>query len=250
MSDKKQLKKISSELKKAVKMHTSQYKRLDNMAKGPSMLGVIPNVAGNLKQNLRTQGIAENLFQGQALAEQMQARRIDKPIMPAAPDPTAPLYMEKVVKQQAKAVKDPYMEKTPQVAIEPTKKIYKEMTGRVVREVPKDMTGMLVPQRMRMHEKKMEKVREMPVKVTQRVNMVADPKKYRMPLEGVQDLQDMGAVKKDKKGQYVVNITSNPKPSDTLRFPKGYKGYKGAYKTGQLIDETDYEDIIKKVNKS
>ena len=71
-----------------------------------------------------------------------------------------------------------------------------------------------------------------------------------MPLEGVQDLQDMGAVKEDKKGQYVVN--ENPTSvSDTLRFPKGTKHYSGKpYKKGQLIDESDYEDIIKKVNKS
>tara|TARA_R100001509_G_scaffold155993_1_gene118877 strand:- start:762 stop:1535 length:774 start_codon:yes stop_codon:yes gene_type:complete len=257
MSDKNKLKKISAELKKASKMHAAQAKKIGNMSKGASMLGIIPNVAGNLKQNLRTQGIAENLFQGQALAEQMQARRIDKPIMPPAPDPKAPLYLKKVVKEQPRVFKDTYMEKTPQVAIEPTKKIYKEMTERVVREVPKEMTGLQREQRMYIPEEKMEKPREMPRQVIQRVNMEGplaqngDPKKYRMPLEGVQDLQDMGAVKEDKKGQYVVNITSNPKASDTLRFPKGTTHFSGKrYKKGQLIDETDYEDIIKKVNKS
>ena len=74
--------------------------------------------------------------------------------------------------------------------------------------------------------------------------------KYKKPLEGVQDLQDMGAVKEDKKGQYVVNENATS-VSDTLRFPKGTKHYSGKpYKKGQLIDESDYEDIIKKVNKS
>jgi hypothetical protein len=60
----------------------------------------------------------------------------------------------------------------------------------------------------------------------------------------------MGAVKEDKKGQYVVN--ENPQSvKDTLRFPKGTKHYSGKpYKPGQLIDETDFEEIIKKVNKS
>jgi len=227
MSDKKQLKKISSELKKAVKMHTSQYKRLDNMAEGPSMLGVIPNVAGNLKQNLRTQGIAENLFQGQALAEQMQARRIDKPIMPPAPDPTAPLYLKKVVKEQPKAlIRAPYMERTPEVAIEPTKKIYKEMTERVVREVPREMTGY---QRELMKEPTRQ-IMPRPVRVAEfktEINMVADPKKYkkgelidetdhekstyRSSNEGIitgkrYNVENISDIQEDKKGQFMTTL--------------------------------------------
>jgi len=166
MSDKQKLKKISAELKKAVKMHTSQHERLDKMAKGPSMM--IPNVAGSLKNNMKVQEIGNNLFQGEQLAEQMQQRRTDDPVMPPTPDQMAPLYMDKT---KYKAV-------------------------------------------------------------------------------NVQDLQDMGAVKSDKKGQYVVN--ENPKSvRDTLRFPKGTRHYSGKkYVTGQLIDESDFEDIIKKVNKS
>ena len=120
-----------------------------------------------------------------------------------------------------------------------------------MKEVPKDMTGLLVKQTLRMPEKKMEKIREMPRQVIQRVNMEGPlaQTKYKMPLEGVQDLQDMGAVKEDKKGQYVVNENATS-VSDTLRFPKGTKHYSGKpYKKGQLIDESDYEDIIKKVNK-
>ena len=63
-------------------------------------------------------------------------------------------------------------------------------------------------------------------------------------------LQGLGAVKSDKKGQYVVN--ENPESvRDTLRFPQGTKHYSGKpYKIGETIDETDYEEIVKKVNKS
>ena len=83
----------------------------------------------------------------------------------------------------------------------------------------------------------------------QPLSLVGKKPKYEEPTEGVQDLEDMGAVKEDKKGQYVVNISSNPKPSDTLRFPKGTKHHSGKpYKKGQLIDETDYDKIIKQVN--
>ena len=67
----------------------------------------------------------------------------------------------------------------------------------------------------------------------------------------VQDLQDMGEIKENKKGKYVVN--ENPQTSrDTLYIPKGggFKSYTGKnFKVGSLIDESDYEDIVKKINK-
>jgi hypothetical protein len=64
----------------------------------------------------------------------------------------------------------------------------------------------------------------------------------------VQDLQDMGKVKKNKKGKYVVN--ENPKTEkDTLYIPKNTKSYTGKkIKVGEMIDESDYEDISRKVN--
>ena len=65
----------------------------------------------------------------------------------------------------------------------------------------------------------------------------------------VQDLQDMGAVKKDKKGkQYVVNERFTGTSKDTLNVGNHYSGRK--YKTGELIDETDYETMSEKANQS
>lgn len=66
---------------------------------------------------------------------------------------------------------------------------------------------------------------------------IKDPTKgYEIPLEGVQDLQDMGAIKTDKKGPYVVNEASyGHRKSDTLRLPSKFSKQKG-----KLIDETDY----------
>jgi len=61
----------------------------------------------------------------------------------------------------------------------------------------------------------------------------------------VQDLQDMGEVKKDKKGkQYVVNERLTGTSKDTLSVGNHYSGRK--YKPGELIDETDYEDMSEK----
>ncbi len=67
----------------------------------------------------------------------------------------------------------------------------------------------------------------------------------------VQDLEDMGAVKKDKKGMFVVNSDEMKTGTsrDTLRLPRGAKHYSGkSYKKGQLIDESDFEDFAKSVN--
>ena len=68
----------------------------------------------------------------------------------------------------------------------------------------------------------------------------------------VQDLEDMGRVKSDKKGKYVVNSDEMKTGSsrDTLRLPRGAKHYTGRdYKVGEMIDESDFEDFAKNVNK-
>ena len=66
----------------------------------------------------------------------------------------------------------------------------------------------------------------------------------------VQDLQDMGEVKKNKKGKYVVN--ENPKTAqDTLYIPKKFRSYTGKkIKVGKMIDESDYEDLSSQANSS
>ena len=68
----------------------------------------------------------------------------------------------------------------------------------------------------------------------------------------VQDLEDMGRIKKDKISQYVVNSDEmkTGTSKDTLRLPKNAKHYSGKdYKTGQMIDESDFEDFTKQYNK-
>ena len=74
--------------------------------------------------------------------------------------------------------------------------------------------------------------------------------KYKMV--NVQDLEDMGAVKSDKIGKFVVNSDEfkTGTSRDTLRLPRGAKHYTGRdYKVGELIDESDFEDFAKDVNK-
>ena len=77
-----------------------------------------------------------------------------------------------------------------------------------------------------------------------------DPDKYKMV--NVQDLEDMGRVKSDKKGKYVVNSDEMKTGTtrDTLRLPRGARHYTGRdYKVGEMIDESDFEDFAKDVNK-
>jgi|TARA_R110001632_G_scaffold28409_4_gene75733 uncharacterized protein YdgA (DUF945 family) len=81
-------------------------------------------------------------------------------------------------------------------------------------------------------------------------NFYASPLNQNYNEVNLQDLQDMGKVKKNKKGKYVVNENSKT-VKDTLYIPKGTKSYTGKkIKVGEMIDESDYEDISKKVNKN
>ena len=79
-----------------------------------------------------------------------------------------------------------------------------------------------------------------------------DEPKSKYKKVNVQDLEDMGRVKSDKKGKYVVNSDEMKTGSsrDTLRLPRGAKHYTGRdYKVGEMIDESDFEDFAKDVNK-
>ena len=68
----------------------------------------------------------------------------------------------------------------------------------------------------------------------------------------VQDLEDKGSIKSDEKGKYIVNSDEMKTNSsrDTLRLGKNPKHFSGKeYKDKDLIDETDYENFAKDVNK-
>ena len=100
------------------------------------------------------------------------------------------------------------------------------------------------------------KIFEEPARIQQQVQKISpfrqdDPgTKYKAV--NVQDLEDMGRIKKDKISQYVVNSNEMKTGTsrDTLRLPKDAKHYSGKkYKTGQMIDESDFEDFTKQYNK-
>jgi len=298
MADKKKLKIIAGELRKASAMHKAQAKKIDSMSKGPSMINIagavaglnnqkqstavgsvsphshdsskgsaqpIPpitppmpdNITGNIGNNFKVQELGKSMFQGEEMANQFAQRQMDKPVPPPGDamgnqygDMFNSPFAQKKLKQRVKDIyihplpQEPRMEfvrPTLEIPItKPTKKIYKEM----VEEVPKDMTGMLVPQRMRMPEKKMEKVREMPVKVIQRVNMEGplaqtnnykykkgdlidetdhEESTYRSSNEGVvsgkrYNVENVSEIQEDDKGQFMTTLGEGeyfggPKPT-------------------------------------
>ena len=100
MADKKKLKIIAGELRKASAMHKAQAKKIDSMSKGPSMINVagtggqsmqpIPpitppmpdNITGNIGNNFKVQELGKNMFQGEEMANQFAQKQMDKPVPP------------------------------------------------------------------------------------------------------------------------------------------------------------------------
>ena len=63
---------------------------------------------------------------------------------------------------------------------------------------------------------------------------------------GVQELEDKGKIKFDKKGPYVVNKEKLGDGRDTLRLPKNvWKSPKSG-----LIDDVEYRELANKINKT
>ena len=63
---------------------------------------------------------------------------------------------------------------------------------------------------------------------------------------GVQELEDKGKIKFDKKGPYVVNKEKLGDGRDTLRLPKNvWKSPKSG-----LIDDVEYRQLANKINKT
>ena len=179
-------------------------------SKNNNTMNPIGNITGNLNNNLKVQQLGANLFEGEALAGQEMAKRnLGKPVMPPSPDPMGDQYGMQFNQPfaQKKLMVSPVPQQPPlgapkvsEVSTKPTKKIYKEMVEETPK--PREMTG-LRPR----HEEKIEKPKEMPKKVIPPINMNGDPNK-----------------------------------SDTLYLPNEYKK-----QVGKMIDETDYDDLSKKI---
>jgi len=230
-------------------------------SKNNNTMNPIGNITGNLNNNLKVQELGANLFQGEALAEQEMAKRnLGKPVMPPSPDPMGDQYgnMFNQPFAQTKLTAHPVPQpppmtppRVPQVPTKPTTKIYKEM----VEEAPKpmEMTGLQSEQRMHRHEEKMEKPRETPRQVIQRVNMegplaqttykkneILDPEDFSeisgqrgVAVEKYSDIQE------DKKGQYITSLG----PGEFIKqsYDKNYK----RPTSSKHIDQWSHKEVVR-----
>ena len=236
MADKKKLKIIAGELRKASAMHKAQAKKIDSMSKGPSMINVagtggqkkstavgsvsphshdsskdnaqpIPpitppmpdNITGNIGNNFKVQELGKNMFQGEEMANQFAQRQMDKPVMPPSPDPMGDQY--------GNMFNQPFSQK----------KIVKRRA----------------PEQPRLqHLNPPEKVPQKLGKVRSAANMIGGVKKPKDPNKGK---------------AYVVNERPNvwqegtaDRSKDTLWLDNKYKKMAGSY-----IDQDEYDDLAR-----
>jgi len=225
--------------------------------------------------NQKIQELGQTLFQGDQMAQQMSQQRLDQPLPPPGSYGDINPIMNKDSREarrqerknirmankalrssrreRAKGVKEQgqenysydgyekgrYNKKGDDIEYGKTPRYSKKnpplnQNDPIIKPIIKDRT---------------RKVKEVPV---QRPPFNFDDPKSKYKTVNVQDLEDMGRVKSDKKGKYVVNSDEMKTGSsrDTLRLPRGAKHYTGRdYKVGEMIDESDFEDFAKDVNK-
>jgi len=225
--------------------HSNDSSTQQNPGGTPEMQQPVPiiqpnNMANNNYTNSSTQKIGADLFQGEALAAQTAQRRMtgsNPTPLPGEEFGSAigdnqletPLMQQKKGKTQT-VQNDPKLEKGSDSSYGisgyvNTEKEYKQA----------------------LQEKNHPNIYKSPV---MQANYPHSDSKYKMV--NVQDLEDMGRIKSDKIGKYVVNSDEMKTNSsrDTLRLGKNPKHYSGReYKDKDMIDETDFEDFAKNINK-
>tara|TARA_R110002049_G_scaffold276503_1_gene454758 strand:+ start:75 stop:758 length:684 start_codon:yes stop_codon:yes gene_type:complete len=218
--------------------------------------------------NQKMQQLGQNLFQGEEMAQQIANKQLDQPIPPPGPYGDMNPIMNKdsrearrqerknirmankglrqARRERAKGVKEQGQENYSYDGYEKgryNKKgddIEYGKTPRYSKKNPPDGSDASFGISGYVNDKKQFK---------SALNQGTESK-YKMV--NVQDLEDMGRVKSDKKGKYVVNSDEMKTGTtrDTLRLPRGAKHYTGRdYKVGEMIDESDFEDFSKNVNK-
>ena len=218
--------------------------------------------------NQKIQELGQNLFQGEEFAQQIANKQLDQPVPPPGPYGDINPIMNKDSREARRQER-----KNIRMANKGLRKARRER-AKGVKEQGQENYSYDGYEKGR-YNKKGDDIEYGKVKRYSKKNppsgsdasfgisgYVNDKKQFKSALNqgteskykavNVQDLEDMGAVKKDKKGQYVVNSDEMKTGSsrDTLRLPRGAKHYTGRkYKTGELIDESDFEDFTKIVNK-
>ena len=218
--------------------------------------------------NQKMQQLGQNLFQGEEMAQQIANKQLDQPIPPPGPygdmnpimnknSREARRQERKNIRMANKGLRSSRRERAKDIKAAGGPEEY-SVDGYHKGEYNKRGVKIDNPQK-RYSKKNPPDGSDASFGISGYVNdkeqfksALNQGKKSKYKMVNVQDLEDMGAVKSDKKGKYVVNSDEMKTGTgrDTLRLPRGSKHYTGKpYKVGQLIDESDFEEFGKKVNK-
>ena len=203
-------------------------------------------INSNKFANQKIQELGKSLFQGEEMAQQMANKQLDQPVPPPGPYGDMNPIMNKESREARRQER-----KNIRMANKALRSSRRER-AKGVKEQGQENYSYDGYEKGR-YNKKGDDIEYGKVKRYSKKNPPLnqnDPKYKRV---NVQDLEDMGRVKSDKKGKYVVNSDEMKTGSskDTLRFPRGAKHYTGRdYKVGEMIDESDFEDFAKDVNKT
>ena len=203
--------------------------------------------------NQKIQELGKNLFQGEEFAQQIANKELSQPVPPPGSIPQSPYGdMNPIMNKESREAK-----RQERKAIREANKGLRQARrerAKGVKEQGQENYSYDGYEKGR-YDKKGDDIEygKTPRYSKKNPPLNQNDPKSKYKTVNVQDLEDMGRVKSDKKGKYVVNSDEMKTGTtrDTLRLPRGAKHYTGRdYKIGEMIDESDFEDFARNVNKT
>ena len=203
--------------------------------------------------NQKIQELGQNLFQGEEFAQQIANKELSQPVPPPGSIPQSPYGdMNPIMNKESREARR-QERKNIRMANKGLRQARRER-AKGVKEQGQENYSYDGYEKGR-YDKKGDDIEygKTPRYSKKNPPLNQNDPKSKYKTVNVQDLEDMGRVKSDKKGKYVVNSDEMKTGTtrDTLRLPRGAKHYTGRdYKIGEMIDESDFEDFARNVNKT
>jgi hypothetical protein len=188
--------------------------------------------------NQKIQELGKSLFQGEEMAQQMANKQLDQPVPPPGPYGDMNPIMNKESREARRQER-----KNIRMANKALRSSRRER-AKGVKEQGQENYSYDGYEKGR-YNKKGDDIEYGKIKRYSKKNPPLNQNDPKYKIVDVQELEDKGKIKSDKKGNYVVNKEKTNTSRDTLRLPKNvWKSPSG------LIDDVDYKNIAKKVNKT
>ena len=186
----------------------------------------------------KIQELGKSLFQGEEMAQQMANKQLDQPVPPPGPYGDMNPIMNKESREARRQER-----KNIRMANKALRSSRRER-AKGVKEQGQENYSYDGYEKGR-YNKKGDDIEYGKIKRYSKKNPPLNQNDPKYKIVDVQELEDKGKIKSDKKGNYVVNKEKTNTSRDTLRLPKNvWKSPSG------LIDDVDYKNIAKKVNKT